>query len=92
MWNLSPLSLTVWALAFILSLPVTSASPVPARTPYVVKDNHPVPSGWEIIARPPSDDYIHLQIGLKHGRFDELERHLYQGMPVLPLRERGLSY
>lgn len=85
MWNFNPLSLTVLALALMPSLPVPSASPLRARSPYVVKDNHPVPSGWEIIARAPSEDLVHLQIGLKYGRFDKLERHLYQGMAFLPL-------
>lgn len=87
MWNLNPLSLTVLALTLIpsLSLPVTTASPLRTRSPYVVKDNHPLPGGWEITQRAPSEDLIQLHIGLKHGRFDELERHLYQGMPFLPL-------
>lgn len=82
MWNFS---LAVLALALI-PLPVTSASPLHTRSPYVVKDNHPVPSGWEIIARAPIEEYIHLQIALKHGRFDELEKHLYEGMAFLPFK------
>lgn len=80
MWKFNPLSLTVLALALIPSLPVTSASPLYTRSPYVVKDNHPLPGGWEIIARAPSQDNVRLQIGLKYGRFDELERHLYEGI------------
>ena len=85
MWNFNPLSLTVLALALIPSLPVTSASPLRTRSPFVVKDNHPVPSGWEIVAPAPGEEHIHLQIGLKHGQFDELERHLDEGMAFLTL-------
>ena len=82
MWNFKPLSLTVLALALIPSLP---ASPLRTCSPFVVKDNHPVPSGWEIVAPAPIEEHIHLQIGLKHGRFDELERHLYEGTAFLTL-------
>ena len=90
--NFNPLSLTVLALAIILRLSITSASPLRTHSPYVVKDNHPLPTGWEIIARAPSEEIIHLQIGLKHGRFDELERHLYEGIAFLTLNQQeGLS-
>ena len=85
MWNFKSLSLTVLALTLIPTLPVTSASPLQTRSPYAVKDNHPVPSGWEIIAPAPSEGHIRLQIGLKHGRFDEIERHLYEGTAFLTL-------
>ena len=83
MLNFKPLSLTVLALVLVPNLRGTSASPLRSRSPYVVKDNHPVPSGWEIVAPAPREGLIHLQIGLKHGRFDELERHLYEGMAFL---------
>ena len=85
--NFIPLSLTVLALAlFQISrgLPVTTASPLRTRSLYVLKDNHPVPSGWESIARVPGQEFIHLQLGLKHSQFDALERHLYQGKAFLP--------
>ena len=85
MWNVNPLSLTVLAFAITPSIPVTSASRLRTRSPYVVKDNHPVPPSWEIVAPAPSEEHIHLQIGLKHGRFDELERHLYEGTASLTL-------
>lgn len=66
-------------------LAVVNASPLHGHSPYVVKDRHPVPSGWEILARAGGDEPIHLQIGLRHGRFDELERHLHEGKPTVRL-------
>ena len=58
-----------------------SASPLRVRSPYVVKETHPVPSQWQKLAPAPKDHMIHLRIGLKQSQFNELERHLYEGMP-----------
>lgn len=56
------------------------ASPVHARSPYLVKETHYVPRQWTRLGRAHGAKTIQLQIGLKQGRFDELDRHLYQGM------------
>jgi tripeptidyl-peptidase-1 len=61
-------------------------TPIQSRTAYAVKGKHPVPRQWTQRGRAPSSQMLHLQIGVKQGQFDELERHLYEGMLVeLPL-------
>lgn len=59
------------------------ATPI-ARSPYVVKETHFVPKGWSKLERSHGGKTIQLQIGLKQGRFEELDRHLHQGMIYLP--------
>lgn len=54
------------------------ATPI-ARTPYVVKEKHFVPKEWQRLERSHGGKTIQLQIGLKQGRFDELDRHLHEG-------------
>lgn len=61
------------------------ASPIHARSPYVVKETHPSPRGWTRLDRAQGGKTIQLQIGLKQGRFDELDRHLREGMFVTVL-------
>ena len=55
------------------------ATPVRARIAYEVKDVHQVPRRWSSQGRAPSNHMLHMQIGLKQHKFDELERHLYEG-------------
>jgi tripeptidyl-peptidase-1 len=55
------------------------ASPLRARSPYSVKEIHPVPGRWTAVSRALGDHMLHMQIGLKQEKFDELERHLYEG-------------
>ncbi|KAE8445914.1 hypothetical protein EG329_012693 [Mollisiaceae sp. DMI_Dod_QoI] len=57
---------------------IVTASPVRVRSPFVVKETHPVPSKWSRISAAPADHIINLQIGLKQSQFYELERHLYE--------------
>lgn len=59
------------------------ASPVKSRTAYTVKETHFVPQKWQQVGKAPGDHVLHLNIGLKQSSFDELERHLYEGL-VLP--------
>jgi tripeptidyl-peptidase-1 len=70
-------------LSLLLSVAVAAhaavASPLKARTPYAVKEAHPVPRTWKAVSRAPGAHMLHMQIGLKQERFDELERHLYEG-------------
>ncbi|KAI0475168.1 tripeptidyl-peptidase 1 precursor [Xylariaceae sp. FL0804] len=48
------------------------------RTPYQLKERHPVPRNWKRGERAPADHVLDLQIGVKQGNFAELERHLYE--------------
>lgn len=65
--------------AFIFSNAVLGST-ILTRTPYAVKDSHLVPRQWNNRGRAPAEHLLHMQIGLKQGNFDELERHLYEGM------------
>jgi tripeptidyl-peptidase-1 len=58
------------------------ATPI-ARSPYVVKETHFVPKEWSEQERSHGGRTIQLQIGLKQGRFDELDNHLNEGMILL---------
>jgi hypothetical protein len=70
--------LTSIGLAAFLAV-LASASPLQIRTPYAVKESHPVPRKWSRVGPAPAEHVINLQIGLKQGNFNELERHLYEG-------------
>jgi tripeptidyl-peptidase-1 len=54
------------------------ATPI-ARSTYAVKETHYVPRRWTQKGRAPKDQMLALQIGVKQGDFEELERHLYEG-------------
>ena len=59
--------------------PAVLATPV-ARSTYAVKETHYVPRKWVQKGRAPKNQMLALQIGVKQGDFDELERHLYEGI------------
>jgi tripeptidyl-peptidase-1 len=59
--------------------PAVLATPI-ARSTYSVKEAHYAPRRWTQKGRAPKDRMLALQIGVKQGDFDELERHLYEGM------------
>jgi len=67
------------SLAFLLATGLVLTSPVRTRTAYEVKDSHNVPSKWSNIGYAPPNTVINLHIGLRQSKFDELERHLYEG-------------
>jgi tripeptidyl-peptidase I len=71
-------------LSIFLSVAVAAqtilGTPIRARTHYSVKETHPIARGWSQAGRAPGNHMLHLQIGLKQGNFDELERHWYEGM------------
>lgn len=54
------------------------ATPISARSPYVVKETHFAPKEWSKLDRAHGRKTIQLQIGLKQGRFEELDRHLHE--------------
>jgi tripeptidyl-peptidase I len=53
-------------------------NPLSSR-PYAVKERHIVPQKWTRLGRAPADAVLELRIALKQSKFDELERHLYEG-------------
>ena len=69
----------------LIALPtVLSVSCVDCKS-YAIKERHQVPDGWMFVRRASLHSEIQLQIGLKQGRFRELERHLNEGELVAPL-------
>lgn len=59
------------------------SSPLQNRAGYSVKETHFIPQKWSKIGKPADDFRIHLNIGLTQSSFDELERHLYEGISHL---------
>jgi tripeptidyl-peptidase I len=55
------------------------ANPIQVRTDYAVKEVHQAPRRWAPVSRAPPNHMLHLQIGLKQERFDELEQQLLEG-------------
>lgn len=68
----------------VLSLAVAAhgvlATPLRSRSPYAVKETQKVPEDWTKRGSVPEDHSLHLHIGLRQGQFDELERHLVEGI------------
>ena len=76
---------TAVGLAYLLCTSSVFASPLHSRySEYSVKDSHQVPPGWSNIGSAPPNHVIRLQIGLKQGQFEDLERHLYEGSLCIP--------
>lgn len=67
---------------FTLLLPVltilttTQALPYDVRSPFAIKERHPVPYGWERVGAANKDDIIEVQNGLKQRFESAVERHL----------------
>lgn len=68
-------------LSAVIAAQTVLASPIRARSPYLVKETHNAPHGWTKQDRANGDRIIQLQIGLKQGNWDELEKQLYEGKP-----------
>ncbi|KAF8860349.1 tripeptidyl peptidase-like protein [Acephala macrosclerotiorum] len=64
--------------AFLACAGTVSGSPSERRADYAVKDRHVVPWSWTRVGPAPSQHKIQLQIGVRQGNFNELERHLYE--------------
>ncbi|KAF2439621.1 subtilisin-like protein [Karstenula rhodostoma CBS 690.94] len=45
---------------------------------YVVKESHPVPSEFSRVGEAPGHHLMRLQIGVKQGQFEVLEKHLWE--------------
>jgi hypothetical protein len=82
MRSITPIKLIVLGYSLVFIDKFSSASPLKTRSNYGLKDSHPVPAGWHKVERAWSEEHIHLKIGLRHGQFDELERHLYEGTAI----------
>lgn len=67
------------ALALLFALDGARGSPLQTHSTYALKDSHRVPLSWLQKGSASPTQLVTLQIGLKQGRFDELERQLYQG-------------
>ena len=80
------------SLALLAASSTILSSPLPSRTEYAVKDTHNVPSKWYEVGPAPAHKLLHLHIGLKQSQFDELERHLYEGMSAWSLSSPGPHY
>ena len=75
---------TLKFLALVATAQIAFATPLGARSAYSVKETHNVPSKWTALGRAPANHKLHVKIGLKQERFDELERHLYEGRICQP--------
>jgi tripeptidyl-peptidase I len=71
-------------LSATIGIQAVFASPTWARTLYKVKETHLIPRKWTQRSRALGSHMIHMQIGLKQSQFDELERHLYEGIAKHP--------
>lgn len=58
-------------------LGVSLAKPTLDRR-YVVKESHAVPSEFSRVGEAPGHNLLRLQIGVKQGQFDVLEKHLWE--------------
>jgi hypothetical protein len=56
------------------------AKPCNHKLNYAVKEVHNPPSEWTKVQEAPGDALLSLRIGLKMDRWDELERHLNEGI------------
>ena len=65
------------ALGFLVGNVLSRPSPI--RSKLAVKDSINVPPRWTPLGPASPQQMIPLQIGLKQGRFDELEKNLYEG-------------
>jgi hypothetical protein len=59
---------------------VITAKPCNLNLKYAVKEVHNPSKQWTRIKDAPGDSKLTLRIGLKMDRWDELERHLDEGM------------
>lgn len=67
-------------LVALLAVQDAVSSPIHVRTSYAVKETHRAPHRWVRTERAAPEKILHLQIGVKQGNFDELDRQLSAGM------------
>ncbi|CAG8950296.1 hypothetical protein HYFRA_00006789 [Hymenoscyphus fraxineus] len=60
------------------TLQVAVSTPIQSRTAYKVKETHYVPRAWRVVDEAPKSHIVNLNIALKQGDFEELDRHLYE--------------
>lgn len=74
-------------LAAAIAAHAVVASPIQARSPYVVKETHYAPREWTRLDRANGKKMVQLQIGLKQGNMDGLLKHLDEGKPSYYLKD-----
>jgi tripeptidyl-peptidase-1 len=62
-----------------LAAHAANAVPTHDQRSYQIKETHIVPRKWQKIERAPSSHIIDLQIGMRQGNFEELEKRLNEG-------------
>lgn len=81
---LFPISLSffqVKMLGSIAFLALLAASVVEGkRADYALKERHFVPKKWDRVGSAPAEHVLNIQIGLKQGNFEQLEKLLFEGM------------
>ena len=58
-------------------LGLTSAKPLLSHR-YAVKETHPVPLEFSRVGEAPKSQLLRLQVGVKQGQFEVLEKHLWE--------------
>jgi len=67
--------------SIVLGLSVlASAKPVHKKYEYAVRESHRPPRKWTRVGPAPGDATLDLHIGLRMSGWDELERHISEGM------------
>jgi len=56
-----------------------STGAIDDRSVFQLKESHTQPRKWRRVCQAPSDQIINLRIGLRQGKFEELQRHLQEG-------------
>jgi tripeptidyl-peptidase-1 len=71
------------AVAAVTSLAL--ANPLHKRFNYQIKETHNPPRQWTRVGPAPADAVLNLHIGLKMGKWEELERHLHESTEPRPI-------
>ena len=74
----------LWS-AIALVTGIAIAKPLHKRFDYAIKETHNPPRKWTRVGPAPADAVLNLHIGLKMGKWDELERRLYEGILFPPI-------
>ena len=69
----------MWLTLPSLALLAITAVATPLQSRHLaVKETHPVPHGFTRERDAPGHHLLRIQVGINQGRFDELEKHLYE--------------
>jgi hypothetical protein len=76
---LSPMRISLLSLLFFSDIALGYVVKRFPSSTYSLKEHHYVPRAWPRVGDAPPDHILSLRIGLTQGRFDELEKDLYEG-------------